>query len=575
MYQEIQKDPFIRSQRGTKKMGKRSLHASPQGIEQAQEAFQHKGWTQEYLATKVGLETRQSIWKFFKGKSIERHIFINICSSLDLDWHAIADLSLDKVPDCNPSEQLRQKQPIISNVDELLRELRSRLYAPMLEQYTTLRLLDISQPIDLDDIYIDINIFKQLSRQRWLEVSDFQSDKSEKFNHLKLNQISQKKVSAIDVIASYRKLVLMAKPGAGKSTFLQKLALESLRGNLHFSNIPILIKLKDFADTDPHNHWDLLTYIKYKFDALGISEEEVKTLLQEGKVLILLDGLDEVPYQYTHRVIQRIVELSQHYYRNRYIIACRFAAQPYQFPGFTEVEIADFNQTQIEVFAEKWFTKKTARELDQKDLTLANQFIQKLQLPENQGIRELASTPIFLIFLASLFEAKKNFPTNYAQLYGELLNILLVRWDEARGIVRDKAEDSLSLVEKIKLLSYIAARTLAGRNYYFEEREIEQYITDYLKTLPGDNSELETLKLKSKSLLQKLESQSGLLVKQARGIYSFSHVTLQEHLADKNTSNTPNMATECRGLEKLAKQITQPQWGEIFLPRANLLYSNS
>lgn len=538
-------------------MGKRSLRASPEGIAQAKEAFQYKGWTQEYLGVKVGLETRQSIWKFFKGKSIERYIFINICSSFDLDWHAIADLSPDKLPDGDRAEQRRQKQPIISNVDELVKEVRSRLYKPMLEEYGTLRLLDTSQPIDLDDIYIDINILKQLSHQRWLEVSDFPSNKSEKFNRLKLNQINPEEISAIEAIASDRKLVLMGKPGAGKSTFLQKLALESIRGNLHFSDLPILIKLRYLADTPGNKPIDLLTYIKYKLGNFGISEEEVKTLLQKGKVLILLDGLDEVPYQYTHRLIQQIVKLYQRYYRNRYIIACRLAAQPYQFPGFTEIEIADFNQTQIEAFAQKWLIGKTAQNAEQKDLNLANQFIQKLQIVENQPIRELASTPIFLTFLASFFDAKNNFPTNRAQLYGEFLDILLVRWDEARGIVRDKAEDNLSLLEKIKLLSYIAARTLEMRNYYFEEREIEQYITDYLKTLPGENSELERLRLKSKALLQKLESQSGLLVKQARGIYSFSHVTLQEYLAARNMSNTPDMATQLRGWEKLAKYINE------------------
>ena len=75
--------------------------------------------------------------------------------------------------------------------------------------------------------------------------------------------------------------------------------------------------------------------------------------------------------------------------------------------------------------------------------------------------------------------------------------------------------------------------------------------------MPGENSELERLRLKSKALLQKLESQSGLLVKQARGIYSFSHVTLQEYLAARNMSNTPDMATQLRGWEKLAKYINE------------------
>jgi len=51
-------------------MARRSLQASAQGIKKAKQAFLRKGWTQEYLAGEVGLETRQPIWKFFAGKPI-------------------------------------------------------------------------------------------------------------------------------------------------------------------------------------------------------------------------------------------------------------------------------------------------------------------------------------------------------------------------------------------------------------------------------------------------------------------------------------------------------------------------
>lgn len=62
-------------------MAKRSLQASAEGIRKAKQAFRRKGWTQEYLAGEVGLETRQPIWKFFTGKAIDRlRNFDHICS---------------------------------------------------------------------------------------------------------------------------------------------------------------------------------------------------------------------------------------------------------------------------------------------------------------------------------------------------------------------------------------------------------------------------------------------------------------------------------------------------------------
>jgi predicted NACHT family NTPase len=70
-------------------MAKRSLKASEVGIKKAKQAFRRTGWTQEYLASAVGLETRQSIWKFFSGRPIERHLFIDVCFQLNLEWEDI------------------------------------------------------------------------------------------------------------------------------------------------------------------------------------------------------------------------------------------------------------------------------------------------------------------------------------------------------------------------------------------------------------------------------------------------------------------------------------------------------
>ena len=73
-------------------MAKRSLKASLNGIKIAKSAFERKGLTQNDLAAEVGLSTRQSIWKFFSLKPIEKNVFIEICFFLDLNWQDIADL---------------------------------------------------------------------------------------------------------------------------------------------------------------------------------------------------------------------------------------------------------------------------------------------------------------------------------------------------------------------------------------------------------------------------------------------------------------------------------------------------
>src|SRR5919199_1046126 len=234
-------------------MVKRSIRASKVGIEQAKQAFQRKGWTQEYLAGEVGLETRQSIWKFFKGQPVERHIFIDICLILDLDWQEIAGLNSDTTPVTKTEVSGVEKQTIASDVEMLVAQARSRLAAPILAQCGTLRLLDTAQPVALDDIYINVQILEQLSRQQWLDVSDLQADTVKSFDRLGPLPTRQTTVSALDAIATHPKLMVLGKPGAGKTTFLQKVALQCVRGELPLARLPIFIQLRNLAEETSAN----------------------------------------------------------------------------------------------------------------------------------------------------------------------------------------------------------------------------------------------------------------------------------------------------------------------------------
>jgi predicted NACHT family NTPase len=80
-------------------MAKRSLQASPVGIQRAKRAFALKGWTQENLAGEVNLKTRQPIWRLFTGQPVDRQIFMDVCHILDLEWREIASNPPEDFPD--------------------------------------------------------------------------------------------------------------------------------------------------------------------------------------------------------------------------------------------------------------------------------------------------------------------------------------------------------------------------------------------------------------------------------------------------------------------------------------------
>jgi len=542
-------------------MARRSLQASPDGIKKAKLAFLRTGWTQQELASEVGLETRQPIWKFFAGKPIERYIFSEICFRLNLELEEIA------IPPEGLQTVNEQNIPSpISDIDTLVTQVRSERYEIIQAQCGTLRLLDIARPVDLDDLYVEVNILEEITSYRWLDISDLRGFQSEEFDRLGLGKIRQERIPGLKAVERYTKLMVLGKPGAGKTTFLQYLAIQCNQGNLISDRIPVFIRLKNFAeDALDEAHFSLLNYINQEFERCGICQQKVETLLNQGKVLLLLDGLDEVPEAASDEVIKQIRKLSENYYKNSLIITCRLAAQEYRFRGFTEVEIADFKPEQIEKFARKWFVA-VARNSPESGLKKASLFLEQMALPENQPIQELAATPVLLNLTCLVFQAKADFPAKRSDLYKQGLDLLLIRWDEARGIKRDEIYRNLSLHHKLQLLSQLAAITFEQGEYFFEENTINQLIANYLRSLPGHQLDPSTIELNSAAVLKSIEGQHGLLIERARRIYSFSHLTFQEYF----TARAIVAASES-SLPQLVRHLSEKRWREVFLLTAQML----
>ncbi|MBO3458094.1 NACHT domain-containing NTPase [Aetokthonos hydrillicola Thurmond2011] len=545
-------------------MAKRSLQASIDGIRRAKHAFKYKGWTQEYLAAEVGLETRQPIWKFFSGKPVDRQVFYDICYALDLDPENIV-----QKPEAEEEARLVIAQQDVVDIDTLVSKARAAHFEKIRQQCSTLHVVDIARPLQLDELYVEVNILEEITSQRWLEISDFKTCGVGEADNC-VCRSSQESFTGIEVVSKYTKLMVLGKPGSGKTTFLQSIALRCNQKEFKPDHLPIFITLKDFAEDAGEvgqNQSSLFNYISEEFVNFGISEQDITTILLQGRCLILLDGLDEVTEKDNDKVIKEIRHFTDKFYKNHIVITCRIAAQTYKFKGFTEVEIADFTQTQIAAFAERWFLAVAKKPIHEAK-AFSSEFIQKLNLPENQQIQGLVNTPILLNLTCLVFQFLKDFPKLRSELYQQGLDLLLVRWDELRGVKRDEIYRNLSLPHKIKLLSRLAAITFTEEDCFFSENKIQQIISEYLSELTNAPTDVYNLELKSRDVLKSIEAQHGLLVERARGIYSFSHLTFQEYFTAKEVVAHANSQT----LLEFVAHIRDKRWREVFLLTAEMLH---
>ena len=514
---------------------RKTLTASPEGIQIIKKTLKKKKWSQEFIAGKVGC-SRQTIWSLLKGNPIDYEIFMDVCKALENNWEEIV----------KSAEETNQDENI--KIDLLVQKLRETVESDIETRCGTMRILDMTQPIGLSEIYTQVNILEKISGRRRKEIAELLKDSNlEDFDRFSLGRVTEKKIPAKEAVSRHHKLLILGKPGAGKTTFLKHLAIQCNEGQFQENLVPFFVTLKDFAEAEGKPK--LLTYLDK--DLGKQNQDDLEHIFNQGKALILLDGLDEVLEADSYRVLKEIRDFSTNFPENQYVMTCRIAAKEYTFERFTEVEIADFDWQQITTFANNWFKNKAIK---------PEKFLERLE--QDKAIQELASNPLLLTLLCLAFEESGDFSGNRAGLYKEGLDALLKKWDAKRGIKRDQVYQKLWVQRKEDLLSKIAWDTFAPGDYFFKQDKAERYIGEYIRNLPGASSDEEALRLDSEVVLKSIESQHGLLVERAKNIYSFSHLSFQEYFTGREIILVRQSSD--KALEKLVNHIFDKRWREVF-----------
>jgi len=314
-----------------------------------------------------------------------------------------------------------------------------------------------------------------------------------------------------------------------------------------------MLALQKFDSKD----FSIKDVIAKEFEDCGFPKTTTFTelFLQNGKLLVLLDGLDEVPAETLNHVITEIENLVDLYDNNRFIASCRVAAYTFGgFKRFNDVAMASFEDKQIERFIRNWFQKPRDLETE-----TSQRCWELLNSPDYQAAKELAQPPLLLTLLCVIYDEFQDFPKKRHQVYGEALDVLLRKWASEKRLQKEPIYQQFGSDLELELLSEIAYTSFVDDQLFFSKQILLDQIQDFQtgnKNAPD---------LDAGVILQEVQVQQGILVEQSRNAYSFSHLTFQEYLTAKFIVD--NQKT----VQVVRDHLIDERWREVFLLIAGLV----
>jgi HEAT repeat protein len=358
-----------------------------------------------------------------------------------------------------------------------------------------------------------------------------------------------------------KRIAIIGEPGAGKTTLLESIAFSPKT-----PGFPIWISLSSLGEKSLEEYlrqkWlkDALPFISLEaIDVTPELEKELAKLFNGGEVLLLLDGVDEMPASSPVEALAKIRhELTGWVAKARVVLTCRVNVWDTSVNGLQgfdtyrtlPFEYEDGNKPdQVTEFICQWFSKTDKPELGEP-------LRKKLDEERHQRIRDLVKNPLRLSLLCQSWYFKQgDLPKTKAALY-EQFTRAFYEWKKERH--------STSLTQRKELnaaLGRLAREAIDKEKSRFGIRE------SFALNIMGEV--LFNLACKLHWLIHVYNDADTY-----KKVYAFFHPTFQEYFAAcaidhwdyflHHNNENPNPFLKHNGKDCVYR-IFEPQWKQVIL----------
>ena len=293
------------------------------------------------------------------------------------------------------------------------------------------------------------------------------------------------------------RVVVVAGPGYGKSALLTAISGELAEGPL----VPASIPLASLASTDRSVLSFLTNSINLEFDLSA----DWRLLAEQGLLVLMLDGLDEVPANARPGLMRRIATFSARYPHAPWMLTVRDPAVVKGLPQAIVVELLPLNDGDIERFADAM--RNCIADVD------PWQFVRHISLYPD--LNRLARIPLFLTMLLANLDPKTPGSLTRSDLIEAYLKTLFSP-GEHKQLLQDGVDRTSTLREIAETLAF---ERLEQQEIGATEREVREVVGRQI-VQPFEAAELfEHLKV------------NGILKSQSPFRLQFPYPIVQEYLA--------------------------------------------